>query len=76
MSKQPHWQDDFARTAAELDLTLILLHRFITRLEGEDRARFDSLMNRSHGQLVNLVNIINPNWIQDAEGEQPNQNNT
>lgn len=67
MDKQPHWQDDFARTAAMLDLDLILLHRFVLQLEGEDRQRFDVLINRAHDKLAKLVNIINPTWIVDPD---------
>lgn len=67
MSNQTHWQDDFARTAAILDFNLIMLHRFLLQLDGEERQRFDRLMNDTHKQLVKLVNIINPTWINDAD---------
>jgi hypothetical protein len=62
-----HWQDDFARRAAMLDLNLIMAHRFVTRLEGEDREEFDRLMNRAHRDLMALVKIINPTWLSDPD---------
>lgn len=67
MSNAPHWQDDFARTAAVLDFNLILLHRFVLQLDGEERARFDRLMNDTHKQLVKMVGIINPVWLKDPD---------
>lgn len=67
MDTKPHWQDDFARTAAMLDFNLIMLHRFVLELDGEDRERFDRLMNQSHHQLTKLVGIINPVWLKDPD---------
>ena len=67
MATQIHWQDDFARTAAMLDMDLLMLHRFVLQLDGEDREQFDRLMNRSHRKLVKLVGIVNPAWLKDPD---------